>query len=172
MDLGNSFRICSPSARGHWVWISVPTAEVGHPAPDRWADVSVSYVTQAVRLHNTTRTTQTTPTGMHVHTSAGHSTFKFDGEARQAHGGVAPERQEEAVAAALDPVGGLGALEAADQRAVGVGALVHVQEVIAGLHVEAAKTGRSGTGQPPPFRPRTAVPARRGRACFGVTFKS
>lgn len=108
------------------------------PSPPDAGDVSVYGLDRRARGQGDTRTAWTTLARIHSHShDADHSTFKLDGEAGQAHGGVAPKRQKEAVPAALDPVRGLGALEAADERAVGAVALVHVQEVVAGLHVEA-----------------------------------
>lgn len=96
----------------------------------------------------------------------GHSTFKLDGEAGQAHGGIAPKRQEKAVAAALDSLRGLGALETADQGAVGAIALIDVQEVIAGLHVEAESKGH---GVSAPHAQSSLLPQWRFH-CFCMIF--
>lgn len=92
----------------------------------------------------------------------GHSTFKLDGEAGQAHGGIASKRQEKAVAAALESLRGLGALEAANQGAVGAVALIDVQEVIAGLHVEAESKGHGC--QHLAGSPRISATGKRRRA--------
>lgn len=65
-------------------------------------------------------------------------TFVLNGKAGHSEGGVTTECQEEAVPAALDALGSLTSLKTANQATVGVLTLVDVQEVIAGLHVEAA----------------------------------
>lgn len=66
-------------------------------------------------------------------------TFILNGKTRHSKGGVTTECQEKTVPAALDALGGLTSLETANQATVGVLALVDVQKVIAGLHVEAAR---------------------------------
>lgn len=66
-------------------------------------------------------------------------TCVLDDEAGVADGGVAPECQEKAVAAALDPLRELGAVKTPNQGAQGVGPVVDVQEIIARLQAEAAK---------------------------------
>ena len=61
-------------------------------------------------------------------------------ESIAAQGGVAAEGQEERVGAALDAVGYVGAVKAPQQGAQGVGPVVNVQEVIAGLQAEPGTT--------------------------------
>lgn len=78
-------------------------------------------------------------------------TCVVDDEASAAHGGVAAEGQEEAVAAALDAAGELGAVEASYERAEGVPPVVDVQEVVARLQVKAA-----GNTPTPPTEVRKA----------------
>lgn len=60
-------------------------------------------------------------------------TCVLDDKAGVADGGVAPERQEKAVAAALDPLWELGAIKTPNQGAQGVGPIVDVQEIVARL---------------------------------------
>lgn len=66
-------------------------------------------------------------------------TSVLDGEPRHAQRGVRPECQEEAVTTALYPLWGLVALETREQRPIRVFALIDVQEVVTGLHVEAER---------------------------------
>lgn len=67
----------------------------------------------------------------------------IDDESRIAHGGVASESQEQAVAAALDPLGQLGPVEAPDQGAERIRPVVDVKEVIPGLQIKPGKQQRS-----------------------------
>lgn len=64
-------------------------------------------------------------------------TFVFQVKAGVGHGTVAAERQVHGVGAALDSLGQLAVLEATDQRAVAIRAVVDVQEVVVWLNIEA-----------------------------------
>lgn len=55
---------------------------------------------------------------------------------------VAAERQVHRVGAALDALGQLAVLEATNQRAVAVRAVIDVQEVVVWLNVEAGGRGK------------------------------
>lgn len=72
------------------------------------------------------------------------ATFVFQVKAGVGDGTVAAERQVHGVGAALDSLGQLTVLEATNQRAVAIRAVVDVQEVVVWLNVEAAgmKGGR------------------------------
>lgn len=122
-----------------WGWLFTQTVTMGHmPAPRALDSDARPHTDTSGPGQSWPRALRRTPQ---------HSTFKLNGEPRQAHGGIAPKGQEKAVPAALDSVRGLGALEAPDQWAVGVLALIDVQEVIAGLHVEAEDKGHWVKGE-------------------------
>lgn len=70
---------------------------------------------------------------------SGALTRVVDDEASVAHGRVAAEGQEEAVAAALDAAGQLGAVEAPYEGAESVPPIVDVEEVVARLQVKAGE---------------------------------
>lgn len=66
-------------------------------------------------------------------------------EAGVADGAVAAEGQVHGVGAALDALGQLAVLEAADERAVAVRPVVDVQEVVVRLDAEAGEQDRQKT---------------------------
>lgn len=66
-------------------------------------------------------------------------TFVFQVKAGVGDGPVAAERQVHGVGAALDSLGQLAVLEATNQRAVAIRAVVDVQEVVVWLNVEAGR---------------------------------
>lgn len=66
-------------------------------------------------------------------------TFVFQVKAGVGDGTVAAERQVHGVGAALDSLGQLAVLEATNQRAVAIRAVVDVQEVVVWLNVEAGR---------------------------------
>ncbi len=65
--------------------------------------------------------------------------FIFDSKTRHPQGGITAEGQKKAVSTAFDALRNLVALQTDDQGSVGVLALIDMEEVIAGLHVETAQ---------------------------------
>lgn len=70
-------------------------------------------------------------------------TFVFQVEAGVGDGTVAAERQVHGVGAALDSLGQLAVLEATNQGAVAIRAVVDIQEVVVWLNVEAGGGNKS-----------------------------